>query len=46
MNEQYVEERIRQYSKTRILYEEFAEQVLNILKAIVKQEYPDIKIAS
>lgn len=46
MNEQYVEERIKQYSKTRILYEEFAEQVLNILKAIVKQEYPDIKIAS
>lgn len=46
MNEQYVEERIRQYSKTRILYEEFAEQVLNILKAIVKQECPDIKIAS
>ena len=46
MNEQYVEERIRQYSKTRIYYEEFAEQVLNILKAIVKQEYPDIKIAS
>lgn len=46
MNEQYVEERIKQYSKTRILYEEFAEQVLNIMKAIVKQEYPDIKIAS
>ena len=46
MNEQYVEERIKQYSKTRILYEGFAEQVLNILKAIVKQEYPDIKIAS
>ena len=46
MNEQYVEERIKQYSKTRILYEEFSEQVLNILKAIVKQEYPDIKIAS
>lgn len=46
MNEQYVEERIRQYSRTRILYEEFAEQILNILKAIIKQEYPDIKIAS
>ncbi|MCB6416136.1 RelA/SpoT domain-containing protein [Faecalimonas umbilicata] len=46
MNEQYVEERIRQYSKTRILYEEFAEQILNILKAMIKQEYPDIKIAS
>ena len=46
MNEQYVEERIKQYSKTRIFYEEFAEQVLNILKAIVKQDYPDIKIAS
>ena len=46
MNEQYVEERIREYSKTRILYEEFAEQILGILKAIVKHEYPDIKIAS
>lgn len=46
MNEQYVEERIRQYSRTRILYEEFAEQTLNILKAIIKQENPDIKIAS
>lgn len=46
MNEQYVEERIKQYSNIQSLYEEFAEQVLNILKAIVKQEYPDIKIAS
>lgn len=46
MNEQYVEERIEEYSKKRIIYEEFAEQVLNILKAIVKQEYPDMKIAS
>lgn len=46
MNEQYVEERIKQYSKTRIFYEEYAEQVLNILKAIVKQDYPGIKIAS
>ncbi len=46
MNEQYVEERIKQYSKTRIFYEEYAEQVFNILKAIVKQDYPDIKIAS
>lgn len=44
MNEQYVEERIRQYSKP--LYEEFAEQVLNILELLIKQEYPDIKIAS
>jgi len=46
MNEQYVEERIRRYSRERTLYEEFAEQVLDILKAIIKQEYPDIKIAS
>lgn len=46
MNEQYVEERIRQYSKTRVLYEEFAGQILNILKAIIKQEHSDIKIAS
>ncbi len=36
MNEQYVDERIKEYSKKRILYKEFAEQVLNILKAIVK----------
>ncbi len=46
MNEQYVEERIRQYSKMQIFYEEFTEQILNILKAIIKQEYPDMKIAS
>ncbi len=46
MNEQYVEERIKQYSHTRILYEEFAEQVLNILKAVIRQEHPTIKIAS
>ncbi len=46
MNEQYVEKRIREYSEVRIRYEEFAEQVLNVLKAIVKQEYPEMKIAS
>ncbi len=46
MNEQYVEERIREYSKMRICYENFAEQILNILKAIIKEEYPHIKIAS
>ena len=46
MNEQYVEERVKLYSQTRMLYEEFAEQILNILKAIIKQEYPDMKIAS
>ena len=46
MNEQYVEERIRRYSGMRMLYEEFAEQVLHILKAIITQEHPDIKIAS
>lgn len=46
MNEQYVEERISKYSATRILYDEFAEQILNILKTMIRQEYPDIKIAS
>lgn len=46
MNEQYVEERIKQYSNTRILYEQFAEQTLHILKSIIKQEHPDLKIAS
>lgn len=46
MNEQYVEERIKQYRSMRFLYEEFAEQILNILKIIIKQEYPDIKVAT
>lgn len=46
MNEQYVEERIKRYSDERVLYEEFAEQVMNIIKSIVSQKYPDIKIAS
>lgn len=41
-----MEEKVRQYSEKRILYDEFAEQILNILKAIIKNEYPDIKIAS
>lgn len=46
MNEQYVKKRIDEYSGLKFVYDEFAEQVLNILKAIIKQEYPDIKIAS
>lgn len=46
MNEQYVEARIKEYSKTRTLYEDFAEQILNILKAVIGQENPDIKVAS
>ena len=46
MNEQYVEERVKEFSKKRILYEEFAEHILMILKAIIKQEYPEVKIAS
>lgn len=46
MNEQYVEKRIRWYSENRILYEEFAGQILNILKELIKQEYPNMKIAS
>lgn len=46
MNEQYVEARISKYSDTRILYDEFAEQILNILKTIISKEYPDIKIAA
>lgn len=46
MNEQYVEERVAQYSEKQTLYKEFAEQILNILKAIIKQKYPDLKAAS
>ncbi len=46
MNEQYVEQRVRQYSNSRIIYAEFAKLVQDILKSIIKQEYPGIKIAS
>lgn len=46
MNEEYVEERIKHYSEVQNLYKEFAEEILAILQAIIKQEYPDLKIAS
>lgn len=46
MNEQFVEERIQKYSEERPLYEKFAQQVLSILKSVIRQEYPDIKVAS
>lgn len=46
MNERYVVERINKYSGERFLYEEYAEQILGILKALIQQQYPDLKIAS
>lgn len=46
MIEQYVEKRIKDYSGNQLLYGEFANQVLTILKTVIKDEYPDIKIAS
>lgn len=46
MKEEYVEERIKQYSENRSLYDEFSRQVLSILRAIIEQECPDIKLAS
>ena len=46
MNDQFVEERIKVYSEKRGLYEEFAKQILNILKMVIADEYPNIKIAS
>lgn len=46
MNEKYVEERVGLYTEKKLLYEAFAKKVLDIIKEIVDQEYPDIKIAS
>lgn len=46
MNEEYVEERIKKYSEKQCLYREFADQILMILKTIIIQTYPDMKIAS
>ena len=46
MKEQYVERRIEDYSQKKELYESFAEQILTILKLVIEDEYPGIKIAS
>ena len=46
MNEKYVEERVGLYTEKKLLYEAFAKKVLDIIKEIVDQGYPDIKIAS
>ncbi len=46
MNEQYVEKRIEEYSENRETYIEFADKILDIIKLLVKRDYPDIKIAS
>ena len=46
MNEQYVDERIEQYKADRKLFEEFSEQVLKILTLIIKDQCPNVKIAS
>lgn len=46
MNEQYVKERIEKYSENRGVYIEFADRILEILKMIIKQNYPELKIAS
>lgn len=46
MDEQYVEERVRQYEQKRSAYEGLAKQILAIMRTIIKQEHPDMKIAS
>lgn len=46
MLDKYVEEYIKKYSAQKKLYEKFAEQILNILKVVLEDEYSEIKIAS
>lgn len=46
MNDAFVEKRIAEYSKMRKLYQDFAEQILSIIKNILLVEHPEIKIAS
>lgn len=46
MNEEYASQRIAQYRDMKPKYEEFAVTVLDILKMIIKEDYPDLKIAS
>ena len=46
MNDAFVEKRIAEYSKMRKLYQDFAEQILSIIKNILLAEHPEIKIAS
>jgi putative GTP pyrophosphokinase len=46
MNEQYVKKKIDEYKKLQKLYQDFSEQVFNVLKAVIQDECPEIKIAS
>lgn len=46
MNEQYVKKRIEEYSKNREVYIEFADRILDIIKMLIKQGHPELKIAS
>lgn len=46
MNVQYINKRIDEYSKSKDLYQEFSVQVLNILRAVIQAEHPELKIAS
>lgn len=46
MNDTFVEKRIAEYSLKRKLYQDFAEQILNIIKNVLLDEYPEMKIAS
>lgn len=46
MNEQSVKKKINEYKQLRERYQNFSEQVLNILKAVIRDECPEIKIAS
>ena len=46
MNEQDVKKYIEKYKEEKDLYEDFAQKVLNVIKAIIENELPEVKIAS
>lgn len=46
MNEKSVEKYIENYREKKDLYEDFAQRVLNIIKLIIQDELPDVRIAS
>lgn len=46
MNEQYIAKRIKEYTAKKSDYEKFAERILEILRFLIQEEYPSIKVAS
>ncbi|MCM1414989.1 MAG: RelA/SpoT domain-containing protein [bacterium] len=46
MNEQYIAKRIREYTAQKSDYEKLAKSILEILRFLIQEEHPSIKVAS